>query len=114
MSENNIINSNAEAQEVETVPQPVAAETAETENVAEPVATEPAPTEDVAQTEATEKPAAQINVPVHEPVAETLAAHDDFDWSIDKRNVSHYTKKKRKSTIKCMKTLSYRLKMAKL
>src|SRR5881394_884884 len=28
---------------------------------------------------------------VQEPVAETVAAHDDFDWSIDKRNVSHYS-----------------------
>ncbi|MFL5808745.1 MAG: 30S ribosomal protein S1 [Flavisolibacter sp.] len=27
-----------------------------------------------------------------EPVAETVAAHDDFDWSIDKRNVASYTK----------------------
>src|SRR6478735_6763282 len=26
-----------------------------------------------------------------EPVTETVAAHDDFDWSIDKRNVSHYS-----------------------
>src|SRR6478672_5116839 len=30
-------------------------------------------------------------VMVQEPVAETVAAHDDFDWSIDKRNVSHYS-----------------------
>ncbi len=34
---------------------------------------------------------AVTNVPVAEPVAETVAAHDDFDWSIDKRNVSHYS-----------------------
>src|SRR5438270_13532193 len=32
------------------------------------------------------------NLPVQEPVAETVAAHDDFDWSIDKRNVASYTK----------------------
>src|SRR5687768_14753905 len=33
--------------------------------------------------------AATTNVPVQEPVVET--AHDDFDWSRDKRNVSAYT-----------------------
>ncbi|HZG99735.1 MAG TPA: 30S ribosomal protein S1 [Flavisolibacter sp.] len=27
-----------------------------------------------------------------EPVAETVAAHDDFDWSIDKRNVASYSR----------------------
>ncbi len=31
-----------------------------------------------------------------EPVAETVAAHDDFDWSIDKRNVSNYNDAERK------------------
>jgi small subunit ribosomal protein S1 len=35
---------------------------------------------------------ATTNVPVQEPVAETVAAHDDFDWSIDKRNVASYSK----------------------
>ncbi len=29
------------------------------------------------------------------PVAETLAAHDDFDWSVDKRNVVHYNESDR-------------------
>ena len=56
----------------------------------------------VAQTEATEAttatttaPAAQnveSNVKIEEPVQETPAAHDDFDWSIDKRNVASYTR----------------------
>ncbi|MFL5742819.1 MAG: 30S ribosomal protein S1 [Flavisolibacter sp.] len=36
--------------------------------------------------------AAISNLPVQEPVAETVAAHDDFDWSIDKRNVASYTR----------------------
>jgi len=55
----------------------------------------------VAQTEAAEAttatstaPAAQNvenNVKIEEPVQETPAAHDDFDWSIDKRNVASYT-----------------------
>lgn len=39
---------------------------------------------------------ATTNVPVAEPVAETVAAHDDFDWSIDKRNVSNYNDAERK------------------
>ena len=38
---------------------------------------------------------ASSNVPVQEPVAETVAAHDDFDWSIDKRNVASYTKEEK-------------------
>lgn len=36
--------------------------------------------------------AAITNVPVQAPVAETVAtAHDDFDWSVDKRNVTSYS-----------------------
>ncbi|MEI7471979.1 MAG: 30S ribosomal protein S1 [Chitinophagaceae bacterium] len=36
--------------------------------------------------------AAVTNVPVQAPVAETIATpHDDFDWSVDKRNVTSYT-----------------------
>ncbi|PWU03348.1 MAG: 30S ribosomal protein S1 [Bacteroidetes bacterium] len=40
---------------------------------------------DVQEATATAAPAATTNVPVQ-------TAHDDFDWSIDKRNVSSYTK----------------------
>jgi small subunit ribosomal protein S1 len=36
---------------------------------------------------------ATTNVPVQEPVVET--AHDDFDWSIDKRNVATYSKEEK-------------------
>ena len=32
------------------------------------------------------------SVKIEEPVQETVAAHDDFDWSIDKRNVASYSK----------------------
>jgi len=67
--ENNIIHSNADEQENAPV-----AENAVTETSA-------ATTKTPAQTEP---------IIINEPVAETLAAHDDFDWSIDKRNVSHY------------------------
>ncbi len=36
---------------------------------------------------------ATTNAPVQEPVVET--AHDDFDWSIDKRNVASYSKEEK-------------------
>lgn len=59
----------------------------------------------VAQSEAAEATAATTNAPaaetiesnvnVEEPVQETPAAHDDFDWSIDKRNVASYTKEEK-------------------
>ncbi|ANI88512.1 30S ribosomal protein S1 [Arachidicoccus ginsenosidimutans] len=58
MSENNIVNQNAE--------------------------------QEVAATVETEATTATTNVP---EIAET--AHDDFDWSIDKRNVSHYSKEEK-------------------
>jgi small subunit ribosomal protein S1 len=45
----------------------------------------PAPEAEVVAVEATATP----NAPVAEPVVET--AHDDFDWSVDKRNVSLYS-----------------------
>ncbi len=56
MSENNIVNSNAEQQEIAATPE-------------------------VAES------AALKNVPVEAPAT----AHDDFDWSVDKRNVTHYS-----------------------
>lgn len=40
-----------------------------------------------AAAETAEAPTATTNVPVAEAV---VTAHDDFDWSVDKRNVSHY------------------------
>jgi small subunit ribosomal protein S1 len=72
MSDNNIVNPNAEEQE-----STVAAETATPE-------------------ETTASTTESTPVVAQEPVAEVLAtAHDDFDWSIDKRNVSHYAKDER-------------------
>src|SRR5690606_11610596 len=45
--------------------------------------------------EATETTAVS-NVPVQAPVEETVAtAHDDFDWSVDKRNVSSYSQEEK-------------------
>jgi small subunit ribosomal protein S1 len=81
--ENNIVNSNADGQESAAAePQTVSAEaTTATSN-------EPGQqtTQEQSQTE---------RVVVEEPVAETVAAHDDFDWSIDKRNVSHYSQEEK-------------------
>ncbi|MEO6001412.1 MAG: 30S ribosomal protein S1 [Chitinophagaceae bacterium] len=65
MSENNIVNSNADVQEASP-------------NVEETTATQNSPEAEVEQ------------APVAAPTA-----HDDFDWSIDKRNVSSYTKEER-------------------
>ena len=49
--------------------------------------------ENAAATEAVDIPTATTNAPEVAPVIET--AHDDFDWSIDKRNVSHYAEAER-------------------
>ncbi|HEY0356539.1 MAG TPA: S1 RNA-binding domain-containing protein, partial [Flavisolibacter sp.] len=39
---------------------------------------------------------ATSNVPVQQPVEErVVTAHDDFDWSIDKRNVASYTQEEK-------------------
>ncbi len=103
MDDNNIVNPNAEGQEAGPVAQNAAPEqSAATTNAP---AAEASPEQPVAQTEAaTEAPTATpevavadepaqtiSNVKIEEPVQETVAAHDDFDWSIDKRNVAAYT-----------------------
>jgi small subunit ribosomal protein S1 len=81
MAENEIINQNADAQENA----PVAEQATEA-----PTAITNAPVENPADGEA---PVA----PVEQRKAETPVAtpHDDFDWSIDKRNVSTYKKDER-------------------
>jgi len=90
MSENNIVNENADVQENAPV-----AENAATEAT---TATTNTPAAEAAPLEVAEAPAVVADAaPVvpQEPVAETVAAHDDFDWSIDKRNVSHYSKEEK-------------------
>src|SRR4051812_38545843 len=77
--ENNIVNQNADEQESAPATENKAAE-ATTATTNEPVQ-ELSP----AVVEQSEP------VVVQQPVEETVAAHDDFDWSIDKRNVSHYS-----------------------
>ncbi|HJV19666.1 MAG TPA: 30S ribosomal protein S1 [Sediminibacterium sp.] len=49
--------------------------------------------ENAAAPTAAEVPTATTKAPEAAPVVET--AHDDFDWSIDKRNVSHYAEPER-------------------
>ncbi len=93
MDDNNIVNSqNAEGQEPATVAEQPQNEAAATTN--EPAATEaeqPVAETPSAETAFENKPDTSA-VNIEEPVKETLAAHDDFDWSIDKRNVAHYSK----------------------
>ena len=89
MEENQIDNPNAEGQELAPVAQIEATE---------------------ATTATSNAPAAadvENNVKIEEPVQEKPAAHDDFDWSIDKRNVAAYTNEEKESTTKCMKILSF-------
>ncbi|MBD0377456.1 MAG: S1 RNA-binding domain-containing protein, partial [Flavisolibacter sp.] len=91
MEENQIVNSNADGQEQAPVAEQQPAAEAAT-------ATTNAP---VAQTETEEAPQAENTQPVveqgiaQEPVAETVAAHDDFDWTIDKRNVARYSQEEK-------------------
>jgi small subunit ribosomal protein S1 len=103
MEENQIVNSNAEGQEQDaaTSAEPATATTnapdaTTTETPSEPQAEAPAQPEASAQPEApvtAEAPApTEEPVKAQEPVQETLAAHDDFDWTIDKRNVASYTR----------------------
>jgi small subunit ribosomal protein S1 len=87
MEENNIVNlpagqagSNAEGQEnAAATDQPVAEASTATTNA--PAAT-------------IEQPAVEPGI-AQEPIAETVAAHDDFDWSIDKRNVASYSQEEK-------------------
>ena len=74
----NLINKQLNADAQESAAAPAVEPTTATTNapVAEVAATEP--------------------VVAVEPVPETIAAHDDFDWTIDKRNVSNYDDVQRK------------------
>jgi small subunit ribosomal protein S1 len=35
------------------------------------------------------------SIEIEEPVAETVAPHDDFDWTVDKRNIASYTREEK-------------------
>jgi small subunit ribosomal protein S1 len=82
MSENNIVNTNADEQESAKAEQAEA--TTATTNA--PVAEEN-PSEAITQPEVP----ASVTESLPQPVEEKIAAHDDFDWSVDKRNVTHYS-----------------------
>lgn len=84
MSENNIVNPNAEEQEVAPVAE-VAAE-APTATTNEPVEAVVEETVAVEEEHISQEPVKEVA-----PVLEIVAAHDDFDWTIDKRNVAHYS-----------------------
>jgi small subunit ribosomal protein S1 len=83
MSENNIVNTNADAQESAGGEQNAEAVTATTN----------APETEAQSSETNPQPVVENSVTetLPEPVEEKLAAHDDFDWSVDKRNVTHYS-----------------------
>src|SRR4051812_29306204 len=81
--ENNIVNSNADGQETAAAESQTVSAEATTATSNEPGQQT---TQEQSQTE---------RVVVEEPVAETVAAHEDFDWSIDKRNVSHYSQEEK-------------------
>jgi small subunit ribosomal protein S1 len=94
MEENQIVNPNAEGQEQAAAP--VAEDATATTNAPDattdsPVATTDSPEATTAAPEATAT-ATEEPVKAQEPVQETVAAHDDFDWSIDKRNVASYSR----------------------
>lgn len=86
MSENNIPNTNAEAQESANAPQAEATTATTNAPVTEDSVTEPEASPAVENTVAETLP---------QPVEEKLAAHDDFDWSVDKRNVTNYSKEEK-------------------
>ena len=89
MEDNQIVNPNAEGQENAPAAEQATEQSAATTNA--PVAE--AQASQTPQAEATETPVSTPtnDVKIEEPVQETVAAHDDFDWSIDKRNVAAYT-----------------------
>jgi small subunit ribosomal protein S1 len=91
MEENEIINPNADAQENARVAA-VAGTDATT-------ATTNAPEQNAEQSATPEQPetivAEQAIAPAQQPEQKIATPHDDFDWSIDKRNVSTYKKEER-------------------
>ncbi|MDB5190946.1 MAG: ribosomal protein, partial [Segetibacter sp.] len=98
MAENEIINPNADAQETATVAEQAADATTATTNLPVGEATEEVETQAQAP-QATEAPKAETAVEAPEakakPEPRVETPHDDFDWSIDKRNVSTYNKEER-------------------
>ena len=91
MSENNIIN---QPEEVEAGTNADVQETANsTPREEATAATTNTPVTEDNSSESTPQPVIEnaVSESLHAPVEEKLAAHDDFDWSVDKRNVTHYS-----------------------
>ena len=79
-----------------------AQENSAAENADVPTATSNAPVEVVAEEATATAPAEETPVQVAEVVAAPVVeevivetAHDDFDWSVDKRNISYYPEAER-------------------
>lgn len=89
MSENNIINQSAAADTNADVQEP--AQSAVVDEAATATTNEPTAETQVSE-ESNPQPLIENSVTesLPQPVEEKLAAHDDFDWSVDKRNVTHY------------------------
>jgi small subunit ribosomal protein S1 len=93
MEENQIVNPNAEGQEQAAAP--VAEDATATTNAPDATTTDSPEATATSPEAATDSPVATATeepVKAQEPVQETVAAHDDFDWSIDKRNVASYSR----------------------
>ena len=89
---------NADAQDSAAAPEEVVEATTATTNApveeqSPAVEAIAAPVEETVAPEAIAEVPATEPVVAYEPVSEVIAtAHDDFDWSVDKRNVSMYSK----------------------
>jgi len=81
MSENNIVNQNAEQENQATEQQQPAPEVTATTNVPE-----------ITEQKAEEENQAPVTTAAPEMVE---TAHDDFDWSVDKRNITTYSKEEK-------------------
>lgn len=113
MAENNIVNSNADVQEIPlpteeatATQNPPVTQQEQTEEPASPTepqvqeinpVAEPEPQDPVTVSteEQPEAPTQTVGQRQPEQPAPVETAHDDFDWSIDKRNVSSYNKEER-------------------
>jgi small subunit ribosomal protein S1 len=93
MSENNIINQPEEVEAGTNADVQEAANSAPTEEATAATTNTPVTEDKDNSSESTPQPVIEDSVSesLPAPVEEKLAAHDDFDWSVDKRNVTHYS-----------------------
>ena len=55
------------------------------------------PNADVQEHAVTTEATATTNLPVQTQAEEAAGAHDDFDWTIDKRNVAAYSEEEKEN-----------------